>query len=68
MASRKLLSMGFDRCTLDQLTKKGFSTSESVLGRPLIDVLNDLDVPLPTLQGTLHSFFFLFFSGLFTCC
>jgi hypothetical protein len=45
--------MGFDRATLDQLSKKGFVNSESVLGRPVIDVLHDLDVSLPTLQGRL---------------
>jgi hypothetical protein len=51
MANRKLLSMGFEKNIMDTLIKKGFVNSESILGKPTIDVLHDLDIPYPTLQG-----------------
>jgi hypothetical protein len=54
MANRKLLSMGFDKILVDVMTKKGFTSSENLLGRPTIDVLYDLDLPLPTLQDIIR--------------
>lgn len=55
MANRKLFTMGFDKNLVDTMMKKGFTTSENLLGRPVIDVLYDLDLPLPTLQGERNS-------------
>src|SRR4051812_34314715 len=52
--NRPLRTMGFDESTNGVLERKKFTIAEQIVGRPIIELLFDLDLPLPVIQDLMR--------------